>query len=149
MARTGHIVAKNCSVDIYNSAGAKLSISDHGNTVDIDISMSETEAPNYGDKYHEYEADMWDWTINYSGWWAGSATANLTQSPAACLLTTLQTGTGGTIKVWPAGSTAGSIAYTACCNFTAFPMSFPRDGFATMSFTARPRSGSLSSASTG
>lgn len=149
MARAGHITSKNCSVFIWNAAGASRSVSDHGNTVDIDISVEEFEAGAYGDTWHEYETGRWDWTINYSGWWAGSHATNPDDSIATCMLRIVASGTGGTVKIFPAGSTAGSIAYTACCNFTAFPMSFPRDGFATMSFTARPRSGSLSSASTG
>lgn len=143
MSATGHIHTKNSSIRIWNADGASLGVSAHGNTTDIDYNADDLEATAYGDQAHTFLAGLTNYTITVTGWWAGSHATDVTESPAACIFNMVGASIGGMIQFNPSGSTAGSLAYAACVNFQAFPMSFPADNIATMNFTCTARSGSL------
>lgn len=142
MSATGHIHAKNASIRFWNSA-TSLGISTHQNTVDIDYNADDLESTAFGDTVHTFLAGLINYTIAVNGWWAGSHATDLTESVAACIFALVGSSTGGMIQINPSGSTAGSLAYAACVNFQAAPMSFPVDSIATMNFTCTARSGSL------
>jgi hypothetical protein len=145
MGAVGHNHTKNCSVRIW-TAGGSINISTHGNSVDIDYNADDLEATAYGDQAHTFLAGLTNYSITYSGWWAGSHATAVADSVAACLFNAVAASTNTSmIQVAPAGSSAGSLSYVACVNFQAFPVSLPSDNIATMSFTCTPRSGSLSS----
>jgi hypothetical protein len=144
MSATGHIHTKNVSLRIWNGDGASLGLSAHGNTTDIDYNADDLEATAYGDQAHTFLAGLTNFTIAVTGWWAGSHATDVSDSVAACIFNMVGASVGGMIQVNPSGSTAGSLAYAACVNFQAAPMSFPADNIATMNFTCTARAGSLS-----
>lgn len=143
MSAKGHIHTKNVSVRIWNSASAILNVSGNGNTIDIDYNADDLEATAYGDQAHTFLAGLTNYTITYSGWWAGSHATDVTESVAACIFNLVGASDGAMVQVNPSGSTAGSLAYAACVNIQALPMSFPTDNIATMGFTCTARAGSL------
>lgn len=143
MAAIGHNHTKDASIRVW-TAGGSMSVSGHGNSTDVDYNADDLEATAYGDKAHTFLAGLTNYSLTVSGWWAGSHATDVADSVAACLFSAVGASTDTSmIQVNPAGSTAGSLAYVACVNIQAFPMSFPADNIATMSFTCTPRAGSL------
>ena len=134
----GKIIARNCSVRLWDSSGS-LSITAYGNNVTISESADDAERTAYGDDTHVNIAGLKNFSISYSGWWAG---CNAT--PPACRLHTLIGGSDAMIQINPAGSAAGSPAYGACVNIQSLEVAFPIGEVATMSFTCTPRAGSMS-----
>lgn len=152
MAQTGHILGKNCCVKVVCGGGSML-LTAHGNSVDLDYNADDHEATAFGDSSHTYLQGLTNFTINYSGWWAGcdvSGCSDTTQSIAACTATLLEESSACTPVIWvaPAGSAAGSVTYVACVNVQAMPMSFPADSIATMNISFTARAGSLTCGST-
>lgn len=144
MGAVGHNHTKNASVRLETPGGCAV-LSTHGNSVDIDYNADDIEATAYGDQSHTFLAGLTNYSITFNGWWAGSHTTAVADSTAACIFNAVGASTNTSV-IWvsPAGSAAGSICYVGCVNVQTFPMSFPADGIATMSFTCTPRAGSLS-----
>jgi hypothetical protein len=143
MAAIGHNHTKNASIRIW-TVGGSMSVSGHGNSTDIDYNADDLEATAYGDQSHTFLAGLTNYSITFNGWWSGSHATETGDSIAACLHNAVGASTDTSmIQVNPAGSTAGSLSYVACVNFQSFPIGFPADGIATMSFTCTPRAGSL------
>lgn len=151
MAQTGHIFSKDCSVKLVCGGGSML-LTAHGNSVDIDVNADDLEATAFGDQAHTFLQGLTNFTINYSGWWAGcdvSGCSDTTQSIASCALTLVSQSSACTPVVWvaPAGSAAGSLTYVACVNVQSAPVSFTSDSIATMNISFTARAGSLTSGS--
>jgi hypothetical protein len=145
MAATGHSIGKDGSARLVCGAGT-LTLTEHGNSCDIDFNADDHEATAYGDVNHTFLTGLTNATISYSGWWAGSApAASIDNSVATCLHGLMGT-TGCTPVFWfaPAGSTSGSLCYAACVNLQSLQTSFPADSITTMSLNFTMRSGSLS-----
>jgi len=144
MAATGHIHSKNASVKVVCGAGA-LSLSAHGNSVDIDYNADDIECSAYGDTSHTFIQGLTNFTYSYNGWWAGSHATEVGDSIAACLMALVGNSSACVPVIWvsPAGSTAGSLCYVACVNVQATPMSVPTDGIATMNANFTARAGSI------
>lgn len=144
MAATGHLHTKDASVKVV-CGGGTITLTGHGNSVDIDLTADDLEATAFGDTSHTYLQGLTVHSISYSGWWAGSDTSDVSDSAAACLRALVGDSSACTPVFWvaPAGSTAGSLSYVACVNVQGLPHSFPSDGIATMNATFTARAGSL------
>jgi len=149
MAATGHIHSKNASVIVKCGPG-NIILSAHGNSVDIDYNADDIECSAYGDTSHTFIQGLTNFTYSYNGWWAGSHADDVSNSTAACLMALVGNSSACTpmICVAPAGSTAGSLCYTACVNVQATPMSVPTDGIATMNANFTARAGSVTVSTT-
>lgn len=148
MAQTGHILGKDCSIKIKYDSGS-TALTDHGNSIDIDYNADDHEATAFGDSSHTYLQGLTNFTLGYSGWWAGSHASDIMQSVVAVLHTFVTYSSTCRPEIWiaPAGSTAGSLCYGACVNVQSFPMSFPSDSIATMNLSFTARAGSLTATS--
>jgi len=150
MAATGHLHSKNASIKIICGAGS-LDLSAHTNNVDVEFNSDDLEATAYGDQNHTFLQGLTVFSMTVSGWWSGShaAAAALTDEISTCLMSLVRNSSACTPVVYysPAGSTSGSITYSACVNVQGAPMSFPADNIATMNVTLTARAGSLTAAS--
>ena len=139
MASASHIRCKFASVRLEDITGTWFGLSPHGNNVDISYSADDCETTAFGDNTHTNLAGLMNYSITFSGWWAGSGTAT-----AASLVNELVGASrGSVIQINPGGSAATSPAYAACVNVSSMDSGFPVDNIATMNFTATPRAGSL------
>jgi hypothetical protein len=113
MGAKGHNHTKNASVRLVG-AGGNIDLSGHGNSVDIDYNADDLEATAYGDQSHTFLAGLTNYSITYSGWWAGSHATAVADSVAACVFNAVGASTDTSI-IWisPAGSTAGSLSGSA------------------------------------
>jgi len=145
MSATGHTFSKNASVKITTIGGGSLVLTAHGNSVSTNEDVDQLEATAYGDTAHTFLDGLENFTMDFSGWWAGSHATDVSESAAACLHSIKGKGSTCQVMFWfsPAGSTAGSIAYAACVNISNLSQTWPADGIATMSFSFAARSGSM------
>lgn len=141
MANSGKIAGRWLSIRVRNPDDAWISVSSDFKSVGIDHSADDQESTSYGDTTHVNLSGLMNYSISVDGFWAGSGADNSACVIQACLLGASK---NGMIQISPAGSTAGSISYVACVNFSQVSMGFPVENIATFSFTCTPRAGSLS-----
>jgi len=141
MANSGKIAGRFGSLRVWNPDAASIAISPDFKNVGIEHSADDQESTTYGDNTHVNLAGLWNYSFSVDGFWAGSGADNSACVIQACLL---GASNNGVIQYNPSGSTAGSIAYVACVNFSQVSMAFPVENIATLSFTCTPRAGSLS-----
>jgi len=141
MANSGKIAGRFLSIRVRNPDNAWIPITTDFKSVSIEHSGDDQESTTFGDNTHTNLSGLMNYSISVDGFWAGSGADNSACVIQACLI---GASTNGMIQINPAGSTAGSMAYVACVNFSQVSMSFPVENIATFSFTCTPRAGSLS-----
>jgi len=132
---------------LWDVVGACFNIGVHGNNVDISYNADDCETTAYGDDTHLNLAGLKNYSITFTGWWAGSGG----ESAASRVFELVGASQGTEIGIAPGGSTGltgTSMSYGACVNISSVDCGFPIDNIATMSFTATPRAGSLSACTT-
>lgn len=139
MASACHIRCRHGSVRAKNIDGTWFGLSAHGNNVDISYSADDLETTAYGDDTHVNLAGLKNYTITFSGWWAGSGEA----APASLLDELVGASMGTEIQINPAGSGSTSPAYSGSVNISSIDVGFPVDNIATMNLTLTPRVGAL------
>lgn len=141
MANSGKISGRHGSLRVWTTGDTKISISPDFKNVGIEHSADDQESTAYGDTTHVNLSGLWNFSFAVDGFWSGSGADNSACVIQACLL---GASADGMIQWNPSGSTAGSIAYVACVNFSQVSMGFPVENICTLSFTCTPRAGSLS-----
>jgi len=131
-------LARNASFRIEDITGASVGITALGSLTTLTYNADLVDAPGYGDTVRLTVPVITDFEVTFSGYY-GTEGAN-----AASVLHEL---VGASVGTWfqfnPAGSGAASPAWSACANIANLEVRAPADGIITLSFSLKPRSGSL------
>lgn len=141
MANAGKIAGRNASIRVWNPDSASIAVSSDFNNWTINYTADDQESTAFGDDTHTNLSGLKNYSIAVDGFWAGLGSDSSASVIGACLL---GASANGMIQINPAGSTAGSIAYAACVNFSSVDMGGPVANIVTFNFGCTPRAGSLS-----
>lgn len=140
MASGSHIRGRDASFRMEDAAGASFGLTGHGNEWTLTHSANLEDATAFGDSTMTTMPVIQDYTVNFSGYWAGSGTDS-----AACKLHALTGASQGTwFQVNPGGSARTDImGFAGCVNVENLDIGGPVAGTINWSMSLRPRSGSL------
>jgi hypothetical protein len=139
MAAASHIYGRNASFRMEDVGGTKFVLTSHGNNWSIEYTADMVEATTFGDLNRTHIVGITDYTVNFSGYYSGNAGTK----PASLLYEVVGASQGTWFQGNPSGSTATSPGYSGCVHVESLSVETPVDGIVTISFTLRPRSGSL------
>jgi len=131
------IHARNASLYLEDNTSASQTMSGLMNQITLSYTADAPEVTGFGsDNVERLSNGLKDWELTFSAFY--SSAANEVDEVFSGIL-----GGSTVFKLGPAGSSSGSIMYTACGILSEYSMEFSVDGAATVSGTVVARTGSL------
>ena len=140
MATACHIRARDVSFDLEDISGTVFNLTGHGNNFSLGYSAGLEDATTFGDCTVQLWPTITDYTVQYSGYWSGSAEAD---SAASKLHALVGASEGTLFRCSPGGSAASNVKYSGCAHVESVEVSGQNTGIVQWSIGLRPRTGSL------
>ncbi|HID23049.1 MAG TPA: hypothetical protein EYP14_11700 [Planctomycetaceae bacterium] len=141
---TQRILARNASFRIEDITGASIGVTAIGSDTTLSYNADLVDAPGYGDTVRLTVPVITDFEVSFSGYYSTES-----GNPASALHELVGASAGTWFQFNPAGSAAASPAWSACAHIANLEIRAPADNIVTISFTLKPRSGSLTFAADG